>query len=259
MSDNRHNPHTVGRAENSRVAGMGGRLLDLLLPPHCIACRGPADGPGRLCPTCWSEVDFIAAPMCAGCGLPLEFDLGPDALCAGCVAAPPTFDRARAVMRYGDVGRRLVVGLKFADRTHLAPALGAWLARAGADLIETADLVVPVPLHRRRLISRRFNQSALLAHCLARQTGLIVATDALRRRRSTGSQAGLTRAQRRTNVAGAFEVAGRRRPEIKGRRVLLIDDVLTTGATVDACAATLRRAGADHIDVLTLARVVLKD
>ncbi len=235
------------------------RLLDLLLPPHCIACRGPADGPGRLCPTCWAEVDFIAPPVCSGCGLPLDYDLGSDALCGSCAAAPPAFDRARAVMRYGDVARRLVVGLKHADRTHLAPALGTWLARAGADLVKTADVMVPVPLHRRRLIARRFNQSALLAHCLARQTGQVVATDILRRRRPTGSQTGLTRTQRRTNVTGAFEVAARRRSLVEGRKVLLIDDVLTTGATVEACAVSLRRAGADHIGVLTLARVVLKD
>lgn len=244
---------------NGPVTGVGGRLLDLLLPPHCIACRGPADGPGRLCPACWAEVDFIAPPVCAGCGLPLDYDLGPDALCGNCAATPPAFDRARAVMRYGDVARRLVVGLKHADRTHLAPALGAWLARTGADLVESADVVVPVPLHRRRLIARRFNQCALLGQWVARQTGLAVATDVLRRRRPTGSQAGLTRAQRRTNVTGAFEVPAQRRSQVEGRKVLLIDDVLTTGATVDACAATLRRAGADHIGVLTLARVLFKD
>jgi len=241
------------------LVSLGGRVLDLLLPPHCIACRGPADGPGRLCPACWAAVDFIAPPVCSGCGLPLDYDLGPDALCGNCAATPPAFDRARAVMRYGDVARRLVVGLKHADRTHLAPALGAWLARAGAELVETADVVAPVPLHRRRLIARRFNQSALIAQCLARQTGLAVATDALRRRRPTGSQAGLTRAQRRTNVTGAFEVPAPRRSLVEGRNILLVDDVLTTGATVDACAKTLRRAGAHHIGVLTLARVVLSD
>ena len=247
-------------APNPSPAGsLTGRLLDLLLPPHCLACRGPADGPGRLCPTCWAEVDFIAPPVCVRCGLPLDYDLGAEALCGACAADPPAFDRARAVMRYGDVARRLVVGFKHADRTHLAPALGRWLARAGAALIETADILVPVPLHRRRLIGRGFNQSALLAQCLARHTGLAVATDALRRRRATPSQAGLTRAQRRNNVAGAFEGPPHRRPLIEGRRVLLIDDVLTTGATVDTCAATLRRAGADQVDVLTLARVVLSD
>ena len=193
-------------AGHGREIGVAGRLLNLLLPPHCIACRGPADGLGRLCPACWGDVDFIAPPVCAGCGLPLDYDLGRDALCAACVAHPRAYDRARAVMRYGDVARRLVVGLKYADRTHLAPALGAWLARAGAEIAETADLVVPVPLHRRRLIARRFNQSAMLAQCLARQTGIAVETNLLRRRRPTGSQAGLSRAQRQSNVRGAFEV-----------------------------------------------------
>lgn len=236
---------------------MAGRLLDLLLPPHCLACRGPADAPGRLCPACWAAVDFIAAPVCSACGLPLDFDLGPDALCGGCAADTPAFDQARAVMRYGDVARRLVVGFKHADRTHLAPTLATWLSRVGGDLLEQADLLVPVPLHRRRQVARRFNQSAMLAHAVARKTGMPVATGALRRRRQTSSQAGLNRAQRRTNVSGAFEVPAR--AQIAGRRVVLVDDVMTTGATVDACAKALRRAGADHIAVLTLARVVFSD
>lgn len=235
------------------------RVLDLLLPPHCLACRGPADAQGRLCPACWAAVDFIAEPVCSACGLPLDFDLGPDALCGRCAAETPAYDRARAVMRYGDVARRLVVGFKHADRTHLAPTLATWLIRAGGEMLNHADLLLPVPLHRRRQVARRFNQSALLARSVSRKTGLPTVTGVLRRRRQTSSQAGLNRAQRRTNVSGAFEIAVGQRAQVAGRRVVLVDDVLTTGATADACAKALRRAGADHIAVLTLARVVFSD
>jgi ComF family protein len=224
-----------------------------------MACRAPTDAPGQLCGACWSEVDFLTAPFCARCGLPFDYDLGADVLCAGCLAAPPAFDQARAAMRYGPVARRLVVGLKHADRTHLAPPLAAWMGRAGEALLRDADLLIPVPLHRRRLLSRRFNQSLLLARSLGKESGLPVVADAMLRRRATPPQAGLSRNQRRRNVAAAFAVRPARKALIEGRRVLLIDDVLTTGATATACARTLKRAGAGHVAVLTLARVVLED
>ncbi|HEX9648396.1 MAG TPA: ComF family protein [Alphaproteobacteria bacterium] len=249
-------------ANGALIAGAG-RLLagafDMLMPPGCMACRGPVDAPGRLCPACWAEVEFLAPPQCACCGLPFDYGIGAGATCAPCAARAPAFDRARAVMRYGAVARRLVVGLKHGDRTHLVPALGAWLVRAGAELLDGADALVPVPLHRHRLLARRFNQSALLARAAARATGVPVAVDALRRTKATPSQGGLSRHQRQRNVAGAFEVAAERRASLAGRRLVLVDDVFTTGATVEACARTLRRAGAGHVDVLTLARVVFAD
>ena len=224
-----------------------------------MACRGPVVQVGQLCGDCWAKVDFIVPPLCAACGLPFGFDLGADALCGTCAAMSPPFRDARAVMRYGPVARRLVVGLKHADRTHLAPPLGAWMARAGKEACAAADALVPVPLHRRRLLSRRFNQSVLLALALGRETGLPVLVDALSRRRATPPQAGLSRYQRRRNVAAAFAVRPRRAAAVAGRRLVLVDDVLTTGATAAACARTLRHAGADHVAVLTLARVVLED
>ena len=241
------------------TAGWARGAINLLLPPHCIACRAPAEQTGRLCGACWSEVDFIAPPYCAGCGVPFDFDLGEGALCPGCAASPPAFDRARAAMRYGPVAARLVIGLKHSDRTHLAPALGPWMARAGTALLGDADVVLPVPLHRRRLIARRFNQSMMFAAVFAAGAELPLAADALRRRRATPSQAGLSRDQRQRNVGDAFAVADKRRHLVAGKRVLLVDDVLTTGATAEACAKALRRAGAVHVDVLTLARVVLTD
>lgn len=234
-------------------------VVDLLLPPTCPACRSAVDRPGRLCAACWGEVDFIAAPFCASCGLPFAHDHGAATLCGGCLSDTPAFDRARAAMRYGDVPAKLVVGFKHGDQTHLAPALADWLERAGAELLTEADLLLPVPLHRGRLFRRRFNQSALLAHALGRRRGIEVATGLLRRGKATASQGGLTRNERLRNVRGAFAVDSDDRSALDGRRVVLIDDVFTTGATIEACARVLRRAGALRIDVLTLARVVRAD
>jgi len=243
-------------ARLAAVAELSGRVLDLLLPPRCLACGVEVVRPGALCPACWDEVSFIAPPYCALCGYPFEFDPGPDALCAACLREPPAFDRARAVMRYDARGRALVLGFKHGDRTEGAPSYAAWLARAGAELLADAELLAPVPLHWRRQFARRYNQAALLAGALARHDGVPLVPDLLRRRRATPSQGHLSAAARARNVAGAFAVDPARAAGLKGRRVLLIDDVLTTGATAAACAAALRRAGAAGVDVLVLARVV---
>ena len=177
-------------------------------------------------------------------------------LCAECVAEPPRFRKARAVLAYDDHSRDAVLGLKHGDRTDAAPAFGAWLARAGADLIADADALLPVPLHRWRLFRRRYNQSALLAFGAARAALLPVLADALQRTRNTPTQGTRTRTGRFDNVRGAFRVRPGREQRIRGKRLILVDDVMTTGATVDACAHVLLRAGAVHVDVLTLARVV---
>ena len=236
-------------------AARGARAaLDFLLPPLCMACREPVDAPGRLCADCWSGVDFIDEPLCDSCGLPFDYDIGSGAVCPSCAASPPRFARARAAMRYGETARRLAAGFKYADRCHLAPALASWLMRPGRALLAEADLLVPVPLHRWRLLARRFNQSAMLALALSRLCGAPAAPRALVRRRATPPQQGLSRRQRMKNVAGAFVAAPG--AGVKGRRVVLIDDVYTTGATANACARALLRAGAARVDVLALARVV---
>ncbi len=241
----------------ARALRRGGRgLLDLLLPPQCLRCRAAVDVPGRLCAECWREVDFLGPPLCEGCGRPFDFHLGSAARCIACLRRPPSYGRARAVLRYDDASRGLILGFKHGDRTESAGAFGGWMARAGAELLREADLLVPVPLHRWRLLSRRYNQSALLARRLARISGVPYAPDLLRRLRATPSQGGLDARERRRNVRGAFGVAPGQGPRLAGLRVLLIDDVLTTGATVEACARCLLAAGAGGVDVLTLARVV---
>jgi len=230
--------------------------LNLLLPPHCLRCTRQLAEPGRLCPDCWQSIHFISPPYCRCCGFPFEFDEGGDRLCAACSAVPPDYGRARAVMRYDDNSRALVLGFKHGDRTEAAGAFGRWMVQSGGDLLDNIDCVVPVPLHRWRLARRRYNQSALLAQAIGTQCRRPVFVDLLVRRRHTPTQGGLSVAARERNVRGAFEVRAQSGDRLDGAHVLLVDDVLTTGATVEACARTLRRAGAASVDVLILARVV---
>ena len=229
--------------------------LDVALPSLCVACREPVEGEG-VCADCWAKLSFIAPPFCPRLGIPFVYDPGPDMLSMEAIANPPAYARARAAVRYDDVARTLVHALKYQDRTDLAPAMGRWMARAGRELLGEADVLVPVPLHWRRGWSRRYNQSGALARVIERHTGVTVAAEALRRIRPTEQQIGLSRPQRASNVQGAFKVAPDRHHLVAGRRVVLIDDVLTSGATVDACARALLRAKAKAVDVLVFARVV---
>jgi ComF family protein len=229
--------------------------LDIALPTLCVSCRDPVDGEG-VCAACWAKLSFIAPPYCPRLGIPFIYDPGPELLSMEAIANPPAYARARAAVRYDDVARTLVHALKYQDRTDLAPAMGRWMARAGRELLAEAEVLVPVPLHWRRGWSRRYNQSGALARVIERQSGVKLASEALRRVRPTQQQIGLSRSQRASNVQGAFKVAPDRAADIAGRRVVLIDDVLTTGATTDACARALLRAKAASVDVLVFARVV---
>ena len=229
--------------------------LDIALPTLCVSCREPVDGEG-VCAECWGKLSFIEPPYCPRLGIPFVYDPGPELLSMEAIANPPAYQRARAAVRYDDVARRLVHALKYHDRTDLAPTMGSWMARAGRELLGEADVLVPVPLHWRRGWSRRYNQSGALARVISRQSGVKLASEALRRIRPTQQQIGLSRPQRATNVQGAFKVAADRIADIQGRRVILIDDVLTSGATTDACARALLRAKAAQVDVLVFARVV---
>ena len=257
----------IAAAHTLRGLRRAGRLIvDAVLPPQCLSCGAATDAPGHLCAACWSGIVWLAAPLCACCGAPFEFDAGAnmsarnggggEILCGACLRRRPVFDRARAVFRYDDRSRRLVLAFKHADRTHAAPAYGAWLARAGAALLADADLIVPVPLHWTRLAWRRYNQAALLAHAVAAASAIPCAPDLVLRNRRTKSQGVLGAAARRRNISRAFRVHPARAHLAAGKRIVLIDDVFTTGATTEECAAALRDAGAARVDVLTLARVV---
>ena len=249
--------HLRGALQSCRGAwSHAARLaLAIALPTLCVACREPVDGEG-VCAECWAKLSFIAPPFCPRLGIPFVYDPGPDMLSMEAISNPPAYTRARAAVRYDDVARTLVHALKYQDRTDLAPAMGRWMARAGHELLDDADVLVPVPLHWRRAWRRRYNQSGALARIIERQTGVKVVAEALKRIRPTEQQIGLSRPQRASNVQGAFKVAAPEQSRIAGRRVVLVDDVLTSGATVDACARALLRAKAASVDVLVFARVV---
>ena len=229
--------------------------LDIALPTLCVACRAPVAGAG-VCAQCWAKLSFIAPPCCERLGIPFVYDPGPGLLSMEAIANPPSYRRARAAVRYDDVARTLVHALKYQDRIDLAPTMGGWMARAGHELLERADVIVPVPLHWRRGWSRRYNQSGHLAKAIAQTSGLPLEPWLLKRIRQTAQQIGLSKSERTANVQGAFAVPVEYRPHVRGRRILLIDDVLTSGSTVDACARALLRARAAEVEVLVFARVV---
>jgi ComF family protein len=238
-------------------ARAGRRALDFVLPPLCLKCRELVSDPQSLCAACWVELKFLAEPLCACCGLPFPHTLGEGVKCAACLARPPVFDRARAAIAYDDASRDLILPLKHADRLEAASVFGRWMASAARDLVAEADLVVPVPLHWRRLVKRRYNQAAVLAFAIAKRSTLHVDTAALVRAKATVSQGEMPSARARLkNVARAFVVPDAHKRRIAGRHILLVDDVLTTGATLNACAKALKRAGASTVSAVTLARVV---
>src|SRR5271154_588133 len=228
--------------------------LDLALPTLCPACREPVDGQG-LCPACWSKLSFISRPYCERLGIPFVYDPGPGILSMEAIADPPAYNRARAAVRFDEVSRALVHGLKYGDRLDLAPMMGRWVSQAGREILAEADALVPVPLHWRRLWARRFNQSAMLAAAICAESGVPVAAGVLKRIKPTVQQVGLSRSERAANVQGAFRVPAEGRGAVAGRRLVLVDDVLTSGATVEGCAKALLRAGAANVDVLVFARV----
>jgi len=226
--------------------------VDFVFPPQ--AADGRPGAAGGLHPESWSRVRFLEAPWCARCGTPFDYDPGPEALCAGCEGRPRTFERARAACTYDEHSRELLLQFKHADRTELGRMFALWLGRAAAELLADADAVAPVPLHRTRLLGRRYNQAAEIARPLARRAGAAYLPDALRRVRG-GTQGGKSAPGRRRAVQGAFAVAERDRSRVAGRRILLVDDVMTTGATAEACARALLGAGAAAVDVAVVARV----
>lgn len=236
---------------------LGAGLLDLLYPPTCLGCEAPMATPDTLCPQCFAKLRPITAPLCPRLGLPFDVPLGADALSAEALADPPPFGRARSAVIYNEVARTIVSRLKYGDRPELAQFCARLMASAGHQLWIGAPLLVPVPLHARRQRERRYNQSAELALALSRLTGLEVDLLLARRIKQTRQQVGLTGAGRERNVAGAFAAHPDLLTRARGRRIVLVDDVYTTGATVKAVTRTLLRAGADAVDVVSFARVVI--
>jgi ComF family protein len=248
-------------ARENGIAGLArktaARALDFLFPPLCVACRGRVQESHALCASCWNKISFIEGAACPACGTPFDVDPGGETLCGACHAKPHDFDRALALLRYDDSSKGLILGFKHGDRLDQAPAFARWLERTGRALLAQTDLIVPVPLHRFRLWKRRYNQAAVLAMRLSQLCAVACDPLALERKRATPSQGEMNSAKaRRRNVLGAFRVPKKKLPAVRGRRILLIDDVFTTGATLDSCARALKRGGAARVDALTLARVV---
>ncbi len=239
-----------------RLPSLWPRLLNLVLPPGCLACGKPVATAGALCSPCWGAIRWIERPFCERLAIPFGYEIGAGALSAEAIADPPPFGRLRAVCIYGPEAGAIVQGLKYSDRTDLAKPMARMMARALGTLAGEVDVVVPVPLHPRRLWQRRFNQSAMIGEALAISVGLPFEPRLLARIRATRQQVGLKASERARNVEGAFRVPAAAAPALKGRRVLLVDDVYTTGATVKAATRALKRGGAATVEVAVFARVV---
>jgi ComF family protein len=246
------------------INGVAGRLrhtgraaLNFLVPPHCAACDDPVAVQSHFRPRCFGRTNFISPPLCLRCGVPFVSaeQGGEDALCQGCRQHPPVFRQARGALRYDEQGRHLILPLKHADRIDIAPILAPMLARAGHELLERADVLVPVPLHRQRLFHRKYNQAAVLAYAVARLVHKPVLPDALQRTRHTAPLEDKSSEERAHELAGSVQVRPWRRSRIAGHTILLVDDVMTSGATANTCAAVLLAAGAHAVDVLVAARV----
>ena len=239
------------------VRAAGRRVLDLILPPLCLKCRLPVSEPQSVCGACWAAIRFLGPPHCVQCGLPFPHDLGDGVKCGACLARPPAFKWLRSAIAYDDASRDLILGFKHADKLEDCPLFCRWMNAAGRDLLREIDVLVPVPLHWRRLFVRRYNQAALLAHGIGRLSDLPVQTAWLVRAKATLSQGEMISARARLkNVAKAFTVSAAGGKNLRGKNVVLVDDVLTTGATVQACSKALFRCGVQSVSVITLARVV---
>lgn len=242
------------------LAKLAAPLLDTIYPPRCLVCSQVTEASPGLCAACWRDVTFISGTICECCGMPVPGEgQESDVLCDSCVAAPPAWDSGRGSFLYDGAGRRIVLALKHGDRLDMVPQLAQWMLRAGEALVRDADIIAPVPLHWLRFFRRRYNQSAELARQLARLADKEFAPDLLVRTRATGTQNGLGRAARHANVDDAFALHRRWRERVRQMRVLLVDDVMTSGATLSACAEACRGAGAAHVDVCVLARVAQRE
>lgn len=240
----------------SRQLSVMGAVANAIWPPQCPACGERVDSQGPLCVSCWSQVHFLGEPQCRCCGVPFEYEQLGGAECLRCLSRRPVFRAAKSAMRYDEFSKALILRFKYGDRQDIAPVLADWMMRAGQTLMRDADLIMPVPLHWSRLFARRFNQSAVLAKRIAFLSDLTFDPISLRRIRRTPSQGAMKFRQRQRNVKGAFAIDDKSASCVKDKGIILVDDVLTTGATAESCAKMLLNSGARHVDVLTAARVV---
>ena len=231
------------------------QLLNFLLPPVCVNCHQPLDQADQLCATCWRNIDFISAPFCPATGNPLPYTLPENSVSANAIATPPAYDQARAIALYTGTMRELIHKLKYQDNHELIPLFAKWLTHKGQDLITKADLIIPIPLHPGRLRQRKFNQAGLLAKRIGQINNRALAFNALKRKKKTRSQVGLSTNERKRNVRGAFEVPPNMQPHLSEKNILLIDDVITTGATANAATEVLKQQNVKHIALLSLAIV----
>lgn len=229
--------------------------MSMLFPPQCLSCNALVEDRFSLCGPCWRETPFIMGLACDHCGVPLMGEGAGDELCDDCMTSPRPWSQGRAAVIYKGNARRIVLALKHGDRLDLARPVARWMARAGAGMLGKGALVVPIPLHRLRLFRRRYNQAGLLAHEIGRECGLDVGPDALIRRRRTETQDGKNAGERTRNVAGSIIENPRQSGLMAGRPVVLIDDVMTSGATLAEATRACTDAGASRVCVLVLARV----
>ncbi len=231
--------------------------IDLILPPRCPISGDIVASQGMISPQVWGDLDFISSPFCSICGISLDFEFDADnnKICMSCIDNPPIFKSARAVFKYGDVSRDLILGFKHGDKTHYVSSFVPFMIQAGKDMLERADYLVPVPLHPKRFIARRYNQAAIIAAALSKAAKLEHLPLAMKRTRSTTSQGHLKSSERAENVRKAFDVCDKYHNLLKGKSIVLIDDVYTTGATVNECSKTLLKYGASEVNILTVARV----
>lgn len=246
----------TGRQVVQQAQRLWRAVVDGLTPPKCLVCEADVTEPAALCVACWGKLHFIETPVCNRLGTPMTYDEGEGALSAAALALPPVWNRARAAVAFDDASKEVVHRLKYGDRQEAGLFMAAQMSRAGRILLHEADVIIPVPLHRFRLWRRRFNQAAVLARLIARQAGRPWAPQVLQRIVHSRSQVGLNAEQRHQNVARSFAVAAAELGQVAGRRVVLVDDVMTTGATASACTAALLKAGAASVDVLTFALVL---
>lgn len=233
--------------------------VDVLLPPRCPVSGIIVDAPGMTSSELWGKLDFISDPACGQCGLPFELSSDGGVLCIKCLKKPPYYDYGRSALRYNDASRSLILSFKHGDNMHLVRSFVPWLVRSGRLMLEDADMLIPVPLHPYRLLMRRYNQAAVLAAGISAMCGVVHEPLILKRVRSTVSQGHLSANERMRNVRKAFDVPDKKQAFVKGKNIVLIDDVYTSGATLNECSRILKKYGATKVSVLTIARVIYDD